>query len=81
MFKPSIEQAVSLSAEYSIIPISKELYADVITPIQALKAVMTISSRCYLLESVEGGEKWGRYSFIGFDPIVEVKCRKSQNHA
>lgn len=40
-----------------------------------LKILKGISSRCYLLESVEGVEKWGRYSFLGFDPVVEVKCR------
>ena len=40
-----------------------------------LKILKSISSRCYLLESVEGVEKWGRYSFLGFDPVVEVKCK------
>lgn len=75
MFKPDLKEALELAAEYSVIPVSREIYADIITPIQALRAVRSISSRCYLLESVEGGEKWGRYSFIGFDPLIEVKCK------
>ena len=32
----------------------------------------------YLLESVEGGEKWGRYSFLGYDPVMRVSCREIQ---
>lgn len=75
MFKPDMEMAKKLSGEYSVIPVSREIFADMITPIQALMAVKSVSSRCYLLESVEGGEKWGRYSFIGFDPIIEVTCK------
>lgn len=75
MFKPDIKKAKELAREYSVIPVSREIFADMLTPIQALMAVRSISSRCYLLESVEGGEKWGRYSFIGFDPIYEVICK------
>ena len=75
MFRPDMAQAEEFSGKYSIIPVSKEIYADTITPIQALKAIMTVSPRCFLLESVDGGEKWGRYSFIGFEPVAEIKCR------
>lgn len=37
-----------------------------------------ISKRYYLLESIEGGEKWGRYSFLGFDPVMHVYCKSNQ---
>jgi anthranilate synthase component 1 len=47
----------------------------VTTPILLLRKLAATSRRFYLLESVEGGEKWGRYSFLGYDPILRVKCK------
>jgi len=44
------------------------------TPIEVLKCLKEKSDKCYLLESVEGGEKWGRYSFLGYNPKLTVKC-------
>lgn len=75
MYKPTLEELESYKEAYSIIPVSREIFADIKTPIAVLKTLKEISNCCYLLESVEGGEKWGRYSFLGFDPIVEVKCK------
>jgi anthranilate synthase component I len=74
MITPSCNEIESLAKDYSIIPICKEIYADIITPITLLRKISQISQRYYLLESVEGGEKWGRYSFLGFQPIVHVTC-------
>ena len=45
------------------------------TPISMLIRLSAISQRYYLLESVEGGEKWGRYSFLGYDPLMRVSCK------
>lgn len=75
MITPSSLEIEALAKEYSIIPICKEIYADIITPITLLRKICEISQRYYLLESVEGGEKWGRYSFLGFNPIVHVTCK------
>lgn len=75
MITPNSSEIEALSKEYSIIPICKEIYADIITPITLLRKISEISQRYYLLESVEGGEKWGRYSFLGFNPIVHVTCK------
>lgn len=72
---PSCKEIEVLAKEYSIIPICKEIYADVITPITLLRKISQISDRYFLLESIEGGEKWGRYSFLGFNPIVHVTCK------
>ena len=58
-----------------MIPICKEIYADVITPITLLRKLSQVSDRYFLLESIEGGEKWGRYSFLGYQPIVHVTCK------
>jgi anthranilate synthase component 1 len=72
---PSYGEAEQLAKEYDIIPIMKEIYADITTPIALLRKILGISNRCYLLESVEGGEKWGRYSFLGFDPTARIVCK------
>lgn len=56
---------------YTVAPLAAQIFADVATPIQALKAVRNERRECFLFESVEGGEKWARYSFIGYEPIAE----------
>ena len=48
------------------------------TPISMLLRLSAISQRYYLLESVEGGEKWGRYSFLGYDPVMRVSCKEGR---
>lgn len=75
MITPSCNDIESLAKEYSIIPLCKEIYADIITPITLLHKISQVSKRFYLLESIEGGEKWGRYSFLGFSPILHVTCK------
>ena len=73
---PGCEEILKLADKYDVIPVSHEIYADVITPIGLLKKIAGTSSRYFLLESVEGGEKWGRYSFLGFDPVMRVTLKK-----
>lgn len=78
MFIPRLEEIEILAQQYNTIPLCKEIYADVITPITLLRRIAGISKRYFLLESIEGGEKWGRYSFLGFDPIMRVRCRNAE---
>lgn len=75
MLKPDFETVKSMSKKYNTIPLSKEFYADVVTPITLLRRISGISKRYFLLESVENGTKWGRYSFLGFDPVMHITCR------
>lgn len=75
MMIPDCNEILSLSEEYDIIPVCREIYADVVTPITLLRRIAERSSRFYLLESIEGGEKWGRYSFLGYNPVMRVTCR------
>lgn len=75
MYKPSLSEAKQLSEGYTIIPICCEIFSDIKTPIAVLQSIKAISNQYYLLESVESGEKWGRYSFLGFNPIMELKCK------
>lgn len=72
MIKPEYTQVLELAKDYDVIPIFKECYADVITPITLLRKIAEKSKRFFLLESIEGGEKWSRYSFLGFDPKARL---------
>jgi anthranilate synthase component 1 len=78
MITPSCKEIEELAKEYSVIPIGKEIYADVITPITLLRKISQTNTRFYLLESIEGGEKWGRYSFLGFNPVEHVTCKNGE---
>jgi len=74
--RPSLKEvsAIAETGAYKVLPVSCELLSDLCTPIQALKKLKTVSTHCYILESVDGREKWGRYTFLGFDPKLEVTC-------
>ncbi|ROR31852.1 anthranilate synthase component 1 [Mobilisporobacter senegalensis] len=78
MITPNCNEIENYAAEYRIIPICKEIYADIITPISLLRKISQVSKKYYLLESIEGGKTWGRYSFLGFNPIVHVTCKKGE---
>ena len=78
MTKPTLEQVKQLATGYDLVPIQEEIFADMVTPIQLLRKIAASKKNYYLLESVEGGEKWGRYSFLGYDPIMRVSCREDE---
>ncbi|MBP3791717.1 MAG: anthranilate synthase component I [Methanobrevibacter sp.] len=77
MFSPSLEEVkeIAKNEEYRRIPISYELFSDIATPIEVLRILKGISKHTYMLESVEDSQKWGRYSFLGFDPLLEFTCQ------
>ncbi|MDC7289707.1 anthranilate synthase component I [Blautia schinkii] len=70
--KTEVNRLMELAGEYPILPVSKEIYADIITPIGILKKLTARSKRCFLLESVEGSERWARYSFLGYEPLLRI---------
>lgn len=70
----SLEEAAKLSQGYKVIPISMEIMSDIATPMQVLRILKGVSHHCYMLESVENQEKWGRYTFLGYDPKLEITC-------
>lgn len=74
MYQPDKEVIKSLARGYQVIPLSMEIYGDMLTPIGVLRTLKTVSSQCFLLESVEDSQKWGRYTFLGYDPKMEVTC-------
>ncbi|MDE6747671.1 MAG: chorismate-binding protein [Lachnospiraceae bacterium] len=61
--------------EYKSVPVSMEILSDIRTPIEVLRILKNVSSHCYLLESVSDHEKWGRYTFLGYDPSLEITCQ------
>lgn len=73
MLSPTITEAQKLQG-FDVIPIKRELLSDFITPIEALRRLQNVSRHCYILESVENREKWGRYTFLGYDPKLEISC-------
>ena len=78
MYRPSLNEAQEIAADYQnsykMIPVSREIYADIRTPIEVLKILKNVSRHCFLLESLESAETWGRYTFLGFDPKLELTC-------
>ena len=70
---PGFETAKEYAADgrYDIMPISCELLSDICTPIGAVKILKNVSDHCYLLESSEDREKWGRWSFLGYEPAFD----------
>ncbi len=60
--------------EYDVLPVSCEILSDICTPIEAMKILKNVSTHCYMLESALADEKWGRYTFLGFDPKMEITC-------
>ncbi|MCD7775329.1 MAG: anthranilate synthase component I [Clostridiales bacterium] len=66
------------TGEYKVLPVSCEMLSDVCTPIEAMKILKNISAHCYMLESVENKESWGRYTFLGYDPKLEITCINSE---
>lgn len=72
MFNLSVEEVKKLSADYNIIPLSIECFADMDTPISVFKRMQT-QKDCFLLESIGQSNVTARYSFIGRNPFISFK--------
>ena len=77
---PNLEDVKKIAAAgvYKVLPVSCEILSDICTPIEALKILKNVSTHCYMLESAQQDEKWGRYTFLGFDPKMEITCRNHE---
>ena len=73
---PTLSEAKEIAAKgnYDVLPLSCELLSDFTTPIEAMKILKTVSTHCYMLESAQANDRWGRYTFLGFDPKMEITC-------
>jgi len=77
MYQPKLAEFEKFAQRGNLIPVYREVLADVETPVSVLRKLQH-KDHVYLLESVEGGEKWGRYSFLGTDAGVVFKVRGNQ---
>ncbi|MDO8680914.1 MAG: anthranilate synthase component I [Acidobacteriota bacterium] len=78
MKQTTFEEFVDLAKRATFVPVCKELVADLLTPVSAFLKIAEHSDYAFLLESVEGGEHVGRYSFLGKDPFLILKSRNGQ---
>ena len=76
MIYPSLKEVkkITTNEDYKVVPISMELYSDIKTPIETLKILKGISINVFILESVDSTNKMGRYTFLGYDPKLELTC-------
>ncbi len=76
---PALERFRVLAGSHRIVPVWREVVADTVTPVGAFLGIVG-DDPGFLLESVEGGERWGRYSFVGRNPLAVVVARGRQVH-
>ena len=62
------------TGKYNVLPVSCEILSDFTTPIETMRVLKNVSTHCYLLESAQANETWGRYTFLGYDPKMEITC-------
>jgi len=74
MITPSLEDYRALARRYNLVPVMREVLADFDTPVSAF-AKLNRGDASFLLESLEGGETWGRYSILGFRPSIEFRAK------
>lgn len=74
---PSLEEVINVAAtgQYKRIPVMVEMLSDRFTTIDVVRILRNASHQCYLLESASQSETWGRFSFLGFNPELEVTCQ------
>ena len=65
---------IASDVNYNVLPVSCEILSDFTTPIEIIKILKNVSTHCYMLESAQANETWGRYTFLGFDPKMEITC-------
>lgn len=79
-YLPNLEtvKEIAASGKYDILPVSCEILSDICTPIEAMKILKNVSTHCYMLESVAEKEKWGRYTFLGYEPKLAISCMNGE---
>jgi anthranilate synthase component 1 len=78
MIRPDYKEFARLSRGATLVPVAKSISADLLTPVSAFLAVADEEPDAFLLESVEGGEKIGRYTFLGVRPFLRLESRGAE---
>src|SRR3990172_4278148 len=74
MLNPTFDEFSRKARDGNLIPVYREILADMETPVSAFRKIDS-GNYAFLLESVEGGEKWGRYSFLGSNPSLVFRAK------
>ncbi|MBR4514028.1 MAG: anthranilate synthase component I [Lachnospiraceae bacterium] len=73
--KPTLEELKKMDLSgYTVAPVSLSILSDFTTPIETLRILKNVSSHTYMLESAQADDRWGRYTFMGYDPVLEITC-------
>ena len=78
MVRPDYKEFSRLATEATLVPVAKSVTADLLTPVSAFLKIAADEPHAFLLESVEGGEKIGRYTFLGARPYMQVIARGAE---
>ena len=80
---PTLDKVKEIASAgiYRVLPVSCEILSDFTTPIETMRVLKQVSTHCYMLESAASHESWGRYTFLGFDPKLEITCMKGEMRA
>lgn len=73
---PTLEEVRKIASEgsYQVCPVSSEMLSDFTTPIETMRILKNVSTHCYMLESAQANDRWGRYTFLGFEPKMDITC-------
>ncbi len=76
----SLEKAkeIAKSGKYDVIPVGCEILSDFITPIELVRKLKSVSRHCYMLESAQANEYWGRYTFVGYEPKLAITLKDGE---
>ena len=77
---PNLEEVrrIAETGKYKVLPVSCGILSDFTTPIETMRILKNVSTHCYMLESAMADGRWGRYTFLGFDPKFEVTCMRGE---
>jgi anthranilate synthase component I len=78
MIRPDYKEFSRLARQATLVPVVKSVMADLLTPVSAFLAIAEREPSAFLLESVERGEKIGRYTFLGARPYMQIEARGQQ---
>ncbi|MDR1362615.1 MAG: anthranilate synthase component I family protein [Spirochaetaceae bacterium] len=68
------QELSALAKNYNSVPVTKTLPIAARDPVETFKALKNLSKQCFILESLEDAGRWGRYTFLGYDPKLEISC-------
>ena len=71
---PSLDEARAYARDFRSIPVTRTILSDIRTPVEVMRALKRVSRHCFILESLEDSARWGRYTFLGYDPKLEFTC-------